>query len=73
MADTIAYFQDMGLAIQLLFFPEGTDRDAPAIARCTRYCEKVGLQMYDQVLHPKTTGFVFLVQQMRRLSYLDPY
>lgn len=52
--------------LQILLFPEGTDKCHRATARCRAYADKKGLQQYDYVMHPKTTGFVYLLQKMRK-------
>ena len=46
-------------------FPEGTDLTPTTKARSDRFAEKNDLPKYSHVLHPRTTGFAFLVQKMR--------
>ncbi len=52
-------------SLQLLLFPEGTDKCDKATERSRLYAEKKDLVHYQYVLHPKTTGFVFILQKMR--------
>lgn len=47
-------------------FPEGTDLSPDNIIRSNIYAKKNNLPNYQHVLHPKTTGFVFLVDTMRK-------
>lgn len=34
-------------------------------ARSNEFAEKNGLQKYEYVLHPRTTGFTFVVERLR--------
>lgn len=43
----------------LLFFLENSK------ARSNDFAEKNGLQKYEYVLHPRTTGFTFVVDRLR--------
>jgi hypothetical protein len=52
--------------LQILLFPEGTDLTAGSQQRSHQFATSHQLEHYYQVLHPKTTGFVFLVQRMRQ-------
>lgn len=52
--------------LQILLFPEGTDLTAGSQQRSHQFASSHQLEHYYQVLHPKTTGFVFLVQRMRQ-------
>ena len=51
---------------QILLFPEGTDLTAESKERSNQFAVAHNLVQYHQVLHPKTTGFVFLAQQMMK-------
>ncbi|KAJ7397891.1 lysocardiolipin acyltransferase 1-like protein [Pitangus sulphuratus] len=59
------YFCDIREPLQLLIFPEGTDLTANTKARSNEFAEKNGLQKYEYVLHPRTTGFTFVVERLR--------
>ncbi|XP_069684774.1 lysocardiolipin acyltransferase 1-like isoform X2 [Periplaneta americana] len=65
------YFRDIGHSCQILLFPEGTDLTAGSRERSHQFASKHSLERYYQVLHPKTTGFVFLAQRMRQNGQLD--
>ncbi|CAI4231559.1 unnamed protein product [Auanema sp. JU1783] len=60
------YYANCGLNYQLLLFPEGTDKCPKATERSRIYAEKKGIPHYSYVLHPRTTGFVHIVQRMRK-------
>ncbi|XP_037751521.1 lysocardiolipin acyltransferase 1 isoform X5 [Chelonia mydas] len=59
------YFCDIREPLQLLIFPEGTDLTANTKARSNEFAEKNGLRKYKYVLHPRTTGFTFVVERLR--------
>ncbi|KAL6069296.1 hypothetical protein STEG23_005522, partial [Scotinomys teguina] len=63
--DMIDYFCDIREPLQLLIFPEGTDLTENNKARSNDFAEKNGLQKYEYVLHPRTTGFTFVVDRLR--------
>ncbi|TKR89343.1 hypothetical protein L596_013464 [Steinernema carpocapsae] len=64
------YYAKTGDSYQILLFPEGTDKCPKATAKSVQFADKKQLQQYDYVLHPKTTGFVLMVQRMRNLGYI---
>ncbi|CAE7238070.1 Lclat1, partial [Symbiodinium pilosum] len=47
-----------GGKLALLLFPEGTDLSESNLEKSQSYARKEGLQIYSQVLHPRTAGFV---------------
>nr|KAF6328891.1 lysocardiolipin acyltransferase 1 [Pipistrellus kuhlii] len=63
--DILDYFCDIREPLQLLIFPEGTDLTENSKARSNEFAEKNGLQKYEYVLHPRTTGFTFVVDRLR--------
>lgn len=65
------YFCDIRQPLQLLMFPEGTDLTASTVARSDGFAESRGLPKYEYVLHPRTTGFAFIVNQLREGSNVD--
>nr|XP_033793960.1 lysocardiolipin acyltransferase 1 isoform X1 [Geotrypetes seraphini]XP_033793961.1 lysocardiolipin acyltransferase 1 isoform X1 [Geotrypetes seraphini]XP_033793962.1 lysocardiolipin acyltransferase 1 isoform X1 [Geotrypetes seraphini]XP_033793963.1 lysocardiolipin acyltransferase 1 isoform X1 [Geotrypetes seraphini]XP_033793965.1 lysocardiolipin acyltransferase 1 isoform X1 [Geotrypetes seraphini]XP_033793966.1 lysocardiolipin acyltransferase 1 isoform X1 [Geotrypetes seraphini]XP_03379396 len=65
------YFCDIKEPLQLLIFPEGTDLTENTKSRSDEYAEQNGLQKYDYVLHPRTTGFTFVVQRLIEGQNLD--
>ena len=54
------------LFCQILLFPEGTDLTKHTKWRSDLYAEKTKLPKYDFVLHPRTTGFTHIVQEMKK-------
>lgn len=71
MRKIIEYYSQSGCSFQLLLFAEGTDRGARAAALSDAFAEKNKLPKYDYVLHPRTTGFSYLVDLMEKNNYLD--
>ncbi|XP_004451123.1 lysocardiolipin acyltransferase 1 isoform X1 [Dasypus novemcinctus] len=69
--DMIDYFCGIREPLQLLIFPEGTDLTEYSKARSNDFAEKNGLQKYEYVLHPRTTGFTFVVDRLREGKNLD--
>ncbi|CCD74362.1 Phospholipid/glycerol acyltransferase domain-containing protein [Caenorhabditis elegans] len=62
------YYAETEYKYQLLLFPEGTDKCPKATERSRIHSEKKGLVHYQYVLHPRVTGFVHIVQAMRRAN-----
>lgn len=58
-------FINLFFFFEVLIFPEGTDLTKKSIMRSNLYADKNNLQHYSKVLHPKTTGFAYLVKKMR--------
>lgn len=69
--NVIDYFCDIREPLQLLIFPEGTDLTENSKARSNDFAEKNGLKKYEYVLHPRTTGFTFVVDRLREGKNLD--
>jgi len=61
----LSYFSNTKYTPQFLLFPEGTDYDERTRARSDAFATKNGLQSYTHVLHPRTTGFAYLVSYIR--------
>ncbi|XP_030627512.1 lysocardiolipin acyltransferase 1 [Chanos chanos] len=71
MASMLKYFCDIKEPLQLLIFPEGTDLTENTRAKSDVFAEKNGLPKYEYVLHPRTTGFTFIVDTLRKGENLD--
>ncbi|XP_015991561.1 lysocardiolipin acyltransferase 1 [Rousettus aegyptiacus] len=69
--DMIGYFCDIREPLQLLIFPEGTDLTEKSKAQSNDFAEKNGLQKFEYVLQPRTTGFTFVVDHLREGKNLD--
>ncbi|XP_020839407.1 lysocardiolipin acyltransferase 1 isoform X1 [Phascolarctos cinereus] len=65
------YFCDIQEPLQLLIFPEGTDLTENSKAKSNEFAEKNGLEKYEYVLHPRTTGFTFVVECLKEGNNLD--
>lgn len=65
------YFCDIKEPLQLLIFPEGTDLTENTKARSNEFAEKNSLEKFEYVLHPRTTGFTFIVHRLREGNNLD--
>ncbi|KJH52370.1 hypothetical protein DICVIV_01462 [Dictyocaulus viviparus] len=63
----LEYYSRCGYNYQILLYPEGTDKCPLATERSRKYAEKKHLVHYDYVLHPRTTGFVHMVQNLRKV------
>lgn len=53
-----------------MLFPEGTDRGERATRISHKFADENGLDRYDYVLHPRTTGFSFILEEMRKRWFL---
>ncbi|XP_077863859.1 lysocardiolipin acyltransferase 1-like [Saccoglossus kowalevskii] len=71
LSDVVDYFSALRHPTQILMFPEGTDLSERNRERNAVYAKKNGLPVYDYVLHPRTTGFTFLVESLRKNNMLD--
>ncbi|KAI6186768.1 Acl-9 [Aphelenchoides besseyi] len=70
MDTMVKYYKDTKINYQLLFFPEGTDRGARATEISHKFADDNKLERYDYCLHPRTTGFNHLVDQLRKIEYI---
>ncbi|XP_035711163.1 lysocardiolipin acyltransferase 1-like [Folsomia candida] len=68
---SLNYFKKLDENYLILIFPEGNHLFAATKKKSNAFAKKAGLPGYDYVLHPRTTGFTFLVQQMQKNSRLD--
>lgn len=57
--------------MHLLIFPEGTDFNRRKKAISDAYADAKGLPKYDYVIYPKTTGFCFATEFLRKEKALD--
>lgn len=67
----IKLFKKINFKPQILLFPEGTDLTKHTKQRSDQYAEKNNLPKYDFVLHPRTTGFTHIVQEMKNEKMLN--
>lgn len=66
----VKYFSAINYKYSLILFPEGTDLTETTKQKSNMYAKKNNLHTYDHILHPRTTGFTFLVQEMLENSNL---
>ncbi|XP_032691038.1 lysocardiolipin acyltransferase 1-like isoform X1 [Odontomachus brunneus] len=71
LSRTLDYLIALGSRTQLLIFPEGTDLTRSSKEKSNKYALQHHLPEYTYTLHPKTTGFAYLVQHLQRANYLD--
>ena len=55
---------------QLVLFPEGTNITPETKKKSKVYGETNNLKPLKHLLHPRTTGFTYLAQQMRERKYI---
>ncbi|KAF7274012.1 hypothetical protein GWI33_013302 [Rhynchophorus ferrugineus] len=71
MKSYVDYVSDMNYKHVMAIFPEGTDFTAKTKESSDRYADKNGLPKYKHVLHPRTTGFMYLIDEMRKKKCVD--
>lgn len=57
--------------VQILMFPEGTDKTAHTTSRSDQFADREGLPRLRHVLYPRSAGFVHLTQKMRERKETD--
>lgn len=71
LENMLNYFCDIREPLQLLLFPEGTDLTANTKAKSDTFADHNSLPKFDYVLHPRTTGFTYIVDMLRKGNNLD--
>lgn len=71
LSRTLDYLVALKRRTQLLIFPEGTDLTASSKEKSDKFATKNQLPLYNYTLHPKTTGFTYLVRHLQHSGYLD--
>ncbi|XP_053992268.1 lysocardiolipin acyltransferase 1-like isoform X1 [Hylaeus volcanicus] len=71
LSRTLDYLVALDRRSQLLIFPEGTDLTKNSKEKSDRYALQHKLPQYSFTLHPKTTGFSYLVQHLQQANYVD--
>lgn len=59
------YFNAINYPIQILLFPEGGDLTDRSRERSNKFAEKNNLPHYQYCLHPRTTGFNYVMNALR--------
>lgn len=71
LSQALDYLVELRRRSQLLIFPEGTDLTINSKKRSDKFAKDRGLPEYTYTLHPKTTGFSYLVNHLQKANYLD--
>ncbi|VEL33375.1 unnamed protein product [Protopolystoma xenopodis] len=69
LEQAIKYLAKCKGLVQFMLFPEGTILNS-GMPGSDRYAKKAGLPMLNYVLHPRQTGFLFIVNRMLELDSL---
>ena len=64
------YYNALDIPVQLLLFPEGGDLTLRSKARSDSFADTNHLPHYDYCLHPRTTGFLYVLKALRS-GHLD--
>ncbi|XP_064122377.1 lysocardiolipin acyltransferase 1-like isoform X1 [Macrobrachium nipponense] len=71
MSNILDYYRDIKHTFQVLLFPEGTNLTTETKKKSDEFATKAGLPSLNNVLHPRTTGFTYLVNKLRNGDQLD--
>lgn len=71
LSQSLDYLVALKKQPQLLIFPEGTDLTKTSKEKSDNYAKKNKLSCYDYTLHPKTTGFSYLVRHLQEANFFD--
>ena len=63
--DKLLYLNSMNCPCQLLLFPEGGDITHKTKKRSDKYADENCLPRYQYCLHPRTTGFIYVMNALR--------
>jgi hypothetical protein len=63
--DKLYYLNSIDYPCQLLLFPEGGDMTKRTKERSDKYADENGLPHYQYCIHPRTTGFVYVMNALR--------
>lgn len=63
--DKLYYYNSLDYPCQLLLFPEGGDLTYKSKKRSDTFADKEGLTRYKYSLHPRTKGFVYIMNALR--------
>ena len=67
----ISYYKQLESTIQLLIYPEGTNYCRYSRGKSDNFADANNLKRYEQVLHPRTTGFIHVYNEMTRNQMID--
>jgi len=67
----LKYLGRLNYPAQTLLFPEGTDKTNDTTKRSDTFAQKSNLKPLRHALHPRTTGFTFIVGLMKKYGLID--
>lgn len=67
----IDYYNVIKKRVHILIFPEGTNLTPETIEKSNQFADANSLKRYEQVLHPRTTGFIHVYNEMTRNQMID--
>jgi len=68
---SLNYYIKSSYPLQLLLFPEGTDLSPSNKAKSQQFAKERHLQVYNNVLHPRTKGFIRCIKDLTKNDYLQ--
>jgi len=71
IADVIQFMSGMDYPPQILLFPEGTDKTPDTTKRSDEWAKKNNLKQLNYTLHPRSTGFIFILNLMKKYKLID--
>ncbi|CAG9531619.1 unnamed protein product [Cercopithifilaria johnstoni] len=71
ISEAIHYFASVGNNYQILLFPEGTDKTPNTTMKSNVYAEKNGFKQLNNLIYPRSGGFIHFINEMRRHNYIE--
>jgi len=71
MRDMSLYYKECRLPFSLLIFPEGTNLTPETLLKSDKFAQDNNVKPYEYCLHPRTTGFKYLLNTMRKDGIID--
>ncbi|KRZ60038.1 Lysocardiolipin acyltransferase 1 [Trichinella nativa] len=71
LKENVDYWSSIDLPFQLLIFPEGTNFCMETKAKSDNFAISNGMQPLEHLLHPRTTGVVYLISELCERGALD--
>jgi lysocardiolipin and lysophospholipid acyltransferase len=71
LTSSVEFYGKIGYPIQLLIFPEGTDKTERTTASSNKFAEKAGLPTLDYLLHPRAKGLYATVKSLKKTNGAD--
>uniref|UniRef100_A0AAF5Q422 Phospholipid/glycerol acyltransferase domain-containing protein n=2 Tax=Wuchereria bancrofti TaxID=6293 RepID=A0AAF5Q422_WUCBA len=71
ISEAIRYYASVGSNYQILLFPEGTDKTPSTTIKSNNYARKNGLKQLNNLIYPRSAGFIHLINEMKQYNYID--